>query len=442
MYTALMVLLAGVLGVALPSFAQAQSSRLVIAYRAALEHDATYRAARDEARAALEQLEVTRSAWRPEVALSASALGNRLEQSVGQADRSAQYGSSSLSLQWRKALLNRELESRESLAGLRAQQAEALLALRHTELTRRLVDAYLDLARAKRVISSVSKDLARQVELLEVAHRGLASGEGTVTDVLETSSRIELLQAQRAAAEAGRDDALDNLAVISGRAEVWESWENRESERAVLAKLQAPQVETVVAALSESPERRIRILALQMAQEEVRLASAAAAPRLELIASASRGDSDAVNSFNQVNNLWSAGVQFTMPLLDGGRSDGNVRVALALVDKAHAELDNTERRLNVEARQSLRALNTAEQRVSALRFALEASEQLVSATQRSLVAGLRSRVDLLVAERQLSQVQRELDQAAMDKLRSWWQVRTLQRQILESDLLELEQAVE
>lgn len=422
--------------------AQLQISVLASAYRDALDHDATYRAARDEARAAREQVDQARAAWRPGVVVNASALRNHLDQSIGGASRSADYGSSSLSLQWRQPLVSRELDSREAMARLRAEQAEALMAVRHDDLTRRLVDAYLELARAERASAFVRDELARQAELVETARKGLNSGEGTVTELLEASSRVELLQAQRVSAEAGRDDALDRLAVITGRQGGWARVQTEATASTGAALPPAPEAGAIESALSEHPQRRFRRFALDMALEEVRLVRAVNAPRLDWIASASRGDSDAVNSFNQINNLWSAGVQFTLPLFDGGRADSGARAAQALVDKAQAELDDTERTLSAEARQTLRALNASTERTQALRSAQKATEQLVMATRRSLAAGLRSRVDLLLAERQLAQVQREQDQATIDHLRSWWRAIALQRRTVEVDLLTLERALQ
>lgn len=419
--------------------AQADPAVLVNAWRDALEHDATWRAARDEARAAREQVELARSAWRPGVVASATSQRNHLDQRANGTTRSASYNSSSLALQWRQPLLSRELDSRDALARLRADQADALLAIRRADLARRLVDAWLDLVRAERQGAFLDDELARQTALVDSARKGLSSGEGTVTDLLEAGSRVELLQAQRVAAQASRDDALDALAVITGRRTGW-----ARPGAAALPPERVPAAPTpgaIDAALPEHPQLRFRRLALDMAREEVRLARAGNASRLDWIASASRGDSDAVNSVNQVNRLWSAGVQFTLPLLDGGRADSGARAALALVDKAQAEFDDTERSLQAEVRQTLRALDSARERALALQAARRSSVQLVSATQRSVVAGVRSRPDLLLAERQLAQVQREQDQASIDQLRAWWRATALQRQTPEADLPLLEQAL-
>lgn len=433
---ALLVCASSTAPAAAPEQVQADTSPLVAAYRAALDHDTTYRAARDEARAAREQVEQARAAWQPSVVASASASRNHLDQTIGNATRSASYTSNSVALQWRQPLMSRELQSRENLARLRAEQAEALMDVRHGDLVRRLVDAYLDVVLAHRSLAFLKEELARQTELVDAARKGIASGEGTLTDLLEASSRRELLEAQRVSAQAGLENGLDALALITGRRAL------APDQALIGSRLDAmpdgPLLGDIETALPEHPQRRFRFIALAMAREEVNLAGAGNAPRLDWVATASRGDSDAVNSFNQVNRLWSAGVQFTLPLLDGGRAGGGERAALALVDKALAELDDAERTLGAEARQSLRALHSSSERAAALRSARKASEQLVAATRRSLAAGLRSRLDLLQAERQLAQVRREQDQAAMDHLRSWWRAVSLQRQAFERDLRTLE----
>lgn len=419
--------------------APAAAVGLLQAWTAALEHDATYRASREEARAARELVEQARGLRRPEVQLSAAASVNQLDQRTRQIQRSLDYNSNALQLQLRQPLFNREIERRESLARLRAQQAEALLDVRRHELARRLVEAYLDLARADLGAALAREDIERQSLLIDLARRGLNSGEGTVTELLEASSRRALFEAQLAAAQAERGDAIDALRAITGVGDGWPTLSSPSAPGPALREGVA--LAAIEAVLPMHPQWRFRQIGIDLAREEVRLAEAANAPRLDLTASASRGDSDGVNTVNQVNRLWSAGVQFSMPLYDGGRTDSATRAALALADKAEAELEDTRRNLLNEAARSLRALSTSLQRLQALETAMQTAEQLVAATRRSLGAGLRSRADLVLAERQLAQVRREQRQLVIDHLRHWWRLSALQRAAPEDDLPTIENAL-
>lgn len=55
---------------------------------------------------------------------------------------------------------------------------------------------------------------------------------------------------------------------------------------------------------------------------------------------------------------------------------------------------------------------------------------------------MRSRLDLLLAERQLAQVLREEQSALAEHLRAWWRAATARGEAGETELRRLEQSVE
>jgi protease secretion system outer membrane protein len=427
-----------VLSACTASLAQAPAgSGLLDIYRSALEHDPGFRAARQEQQAAQEGIPQAVGARRPEVSVSGGANFNQLDQQVGAFSRTQEYQGGSLALQLRQAIVNRELESREVLARLRAQQADAVLDARRLELTERLVDAYVAYALAAGVQELTRGDLERQQQLIEVARRALSGGEGTTTDVLEATSRADVLRAQLRAAETQRQNAEEQLRSIAGpRVPVRVP---RLAGRLPELPLEAGDAEALVL---QHPQVRARQLGVDLARESIALARAPYRPRVDWLATASRSESDAVNTVNQTNTLKSLGLQLSVPLYAGGRESSAERQAVLLVGKAEAERDDTAEEVRLKLRQGLRGLQSSQERWRALQSARRSTEQLITATTRSITGGVRSRADLLLAERQLAQVLRDEQQALSDYLRAWWRLTTARGEAEESQLRVLQGAID
>lgn len=424
-----------------PAWAQTVPARtpLVEAFHAALAHDPAYRAARQEQLAAQEGVELAAGARRPEVVLTGTAAANNLEQRAGAVTRSPDYTSSNVGIQLRQPLINRELESREAQARLRAQQANAVLAVRELELGERLVEAYVQLAHARTLVDLSREELDRQGQVVESARRSLRGGEGTTTEVLEAVSRADLLRAQLGAAETALENARETLRGLTGPGLAPPT--PRLANRLPPPSAPAGEDAWLDALLATHPEMQARQLGVDLARENVNAARAPYRTRLDWYVGASRSDSDAVNTINQVNTLRTTGVQLSVPLYSGGREDAATRQAHLLVGKAEADLDGTRESLRLKLRQALRGLASSGQRWQALQSAKQSTRQLVDATRRSIAGGVRSRLDLLLAERQLAEVLREEQAALAEHLRAWWRAASARGEAGEAQLRALEQSI-
>lgn len=415
------------------------ASPLVEAYRAALSFDPAYRAARQEQLAAQEGIELAAGARRPEVSLTGTGAFNSLEQKAGAATRSPDYTSSSVGVQLRQPLIDRELESREAQARLRARQADAVLVVRALELGERLVEAYVQLAHANALVDLAREELERQGQVVESARRSLRGGEGTATEVLEAVSREDLLRAQLGAAQTSLENARETLLGLTGPGLALPA--SRLGDRLPPAQPPAGGDAFLDALLATHPEVQARQLGVELARENIRAARAPYRTRVEWWVGVSRSDSDAVNTINQVNTLRSTGVQLNVPLYSGGREGAATRQAQLLAGKSEADLDATRESLRLKLRQALRGLDASGQRWRALQSARQSTRQLVDATRRSIAGGVRSRLDLLLAERQLAEVLRAEQDALAEHLRAWWRAASARGQAGEPELRQLEQSI-
>lgn len=417
----------------------APASPLVEAYRAALSFDPAYRAARQEQLAAQEGIALAAGARRPEVSLTGTGAFNSLEQRAGAVTRSPDYTSSSVGVQLRQPLINRELESREAQARLRARQADAVLAVRALELGERLVEAYVQLAHANALVQLSGEELERQAQVVESARRSLRGGEGTTTEVLEAASRADLLRAQKGAAQTAVENARETLLGLTGPGFV-------PPAPRLASRLPPPPSGPgpdglVDAMLATHPEVQARELGVDLARENINAARAPYRTRVDWWVGVSRSDSDVINTINQVNTLRSTGVQLSVPLYSGGREGAATRQAQLLAGKAEADLDAARESLRLKLRQALRGLDASGQRWQALQSARQSTRQLVDATRRSIAGGVRSRLDLLLAERQLAEVLREEQDALAEHLRAWWRAASARGTAAEPELRQLEQSI-
>ncbi|HYE40970.1 MAG TPA: TolC family protein, partial [Ramlibacter sp.] len=177
------------------------------------------------------------------------------------------------------------------------------------------------------------------------------------------------------------------------------------------------------------------------ARENINAARAPYRTRVDWWLGASRSDSDVVNTINQVNTLRSTGLQVSVPLYSGGREGAATRQAQLLAGKAEADLDSTRESLRLKLRQALRGLDASGQRWQALQSAKQSTRQLVDATRRSIAGGVRSRLDLLLAERQLAEVLREEQAALAEHLRAWWRAASARGEAGEPELRQLESSI-
>lgn len=419
--------------------AQAQHQLLTEALIGARQNDARYLAALSESRAAQELRVLGAAAMAPEVTASVQVSRNLLDQRIASTSRDSAYMSNSAALQLRKPLYAPELALRAPLGEERASQAEAVRAQREIELMLRLVDAYTQVVAVKAQAEATDALITGLQQQLRSATRQYQLGEGTRTEQLEAESRLELAHAQGAELATALADARRRLALIAGPAA--QSSPPPPAPRVDALPSDArdlPQWERL--ATSDSPVVRSRRHALQAARHEAESAQAASRPRLDFVASLARGQSDSVNTLNQSNLQRSLGLSLSVPLYDGGRIDAGQRQAWARVQQAEAELEDAIGQAVADVRQYFDQVNSTSARARALTAARRSAIAQVEATRQSVRGGIRVTLDVLNAESQRYDVERDLVRARIEHLRAWARLRAAAGQLGDADFAALDRA--
>lgn len=417
------------------------AQNLVELYDAARSFDATYLAARAQADAATYRRAQADALRLPNVGLQASAARSVTDppDTANLPDRG--YGNvTGGTLTGRQPLFNRTNSTTIEQADRLLEIANLELRLAEQDLIARLSQAYFDVLVAIETLNSTRTAKAAFAEQLAAAQRSFEVGTATITDAREAQSRFDLARAREIQAEndlRSKQIALDQLV---GRPNV--------QPKPLL--LPAPLSGTVPGSIDDwvtlaegsHPVIRRAQLALDVAQIEIDKAKAGHLPTVDLVVQLQHQyNSNVVGLGTGIGRLPGhytnglVGVQLNLPLYAGNSVQNRVREVLSLEEKARNDLDAARRGVTQSTRQAYIGFRSFEAEVTALEAAEASSRLALEATQVGFRVGVRVNVDVLNAQTQLFQTQRDLAAARYAVLLGAVRLRqasgTLQQQDLE-----------
>jgi outer membrane protein len=177
----------------------------------------------------------------------------------------------------------------------------------------------------------------------------------------------------------------------------------------------------VEAAEAGSPLVQAQEAALEIADREIGKQRAGHYPTLDLVAA--RGRNSATGSLTAGvagpgfdSHSSTVGLQLTLPIFAGGAVMSRDREAVALREKARADLDNTRRSAALGARQAYLGVTNGMAQVKAFEQALVSSQSALESNKLGYEVGVRINIDVLNAQQQLFATRRDLAKARYDTL--------------------------
>ena len=296
------------------------------------------------------------------------------------------------------------MKSQES----RTSQGEEELLAAHQKLIADLVERYinaLEAADKSQIIaaelSSTEKQLAR-VEAMQARQLAL------ITDLYELQARTETLRTNLIDSDNDARIALEKLRELTGDAVT-------SIQPARLDTIQ-PQpegsIETwVQQAGSLNPELQALKHAVESARRSINGYQAGHLPRIELQLSGTYSNTLYSNQQTTPFDVGTVGVDATMPIYGGGIVSAQVREAEARKRLSEAKLEQKLRELEQMTRAAYLDMATSPARNKATDRQLEASEKSRDAMEKGYEFGVVTIVDLLNAEKQLSEARKVQRQA-------------------------------
>ena len=384
-------------------------------YQAALEQDATVRAARAAADVGRERLPQAKAQLLPSVTANVGKNSNDLNTTspnlLGQSTTTNdKYLSDNRTLQLRQPLVNMQRWLQFEQAKSVVNEAEATLDREYQNLVVRVAGAYFETLMADEQLGLVLAQKATYTALVDAAKKGLTAGSGTRTDIDDAQSRLDMAMAQELEARQNQDLTRRQLQLLVNQPVMAIAKLNVPA-----LKLSSPQPANLddwtVKAEQNSPEIKALQARLEASRQEVKKAQAGHFPTLDAVAQWSNSGSENITRINSRYENKSIGLQLNVPIFSGGYVNSTIRQAVADQTRVEESLEALRRDLGVRVHREYRGVSEGVMRVRALEQAVRSTEQMMKSTQMSLKAGSRTQLDVLNAQQQSTLAMRDLAQA-------------------------------
>ena len=412
-------LLAAAIGLALACASTVQAQSLQLLYEAARDYDATYRSARAQADSVGFKAEQTRALRRPTVNATGTVVMN---------DANTPYTSTTgtstnreaIELSAQQSLFNRANDRTIDQAERSIEIAQAQLLLAEQDLIIRVTQAYFDVLGAADALTTVQASKKAIIEQLASAKRNFEVGTATITDTREAQAKFDLVVAQELAAE--NDLNIKRLALASVVGRRGASPQPIALPFAVPPLMPADMEEWVSRADEVSPSLKQLRLSLDVARLEIEKARAGHLPTVAISASLSeahtrlKGESRSLpfpvsSGSGLTSNL---ALQVNLPLFAGWSVQNRIKETLSLEEKTASDLEAGRRSVAQNTRAAFLGVQSLEAQVKALEAAEASNKLSLEATQLGYKVGVRVNIDVLNAQTQLFQTQRDLAKARYD----------------------------
>ncbi len=425
-------LLLGPLLLALSLCGAAHSQGLSALYEAARAYDATYLAARAQAEAAEYRAAQAKALGLPTVTANLRGVTRQID-----LPRSDYESNNALQteLNGRYPLFNKANQASMEQAERSLIASKAELEAAEQDLIIRLTQAYFDVLAAKDTVALAKTSKTAILEQLASAKRNFEVGTATITDAREAQSRADLATAQEIAAENDLINRRIALAYLVGRRNI--------DPLPLITPVVLPTIvpanveEWVTMADTLHPQVTRARVAYELAQLEINKAKAGELPTVDAVATF--GANHASGSSNQIlpgtTRTGSIGVELNWPLYTGGSVQNRIKETVSLEQRSREEFENARRTVAQNTRVAYFGVQSGEALVKALEAAESSSRLSLEATQLGYKVGVRVNIDVLNAQTQLFQTQRDLFKSRYDVLVNSLRLRQASGQLTPNDLL-------
>jgi outer membrane protein len=416
---------------------------LLQAYRDALQYDSQFASARLQRDAGRERQVQGRAALLPQAGFNATVAKVNGEGSSNASGIPTpfklDYTDQRYVLQLKQPLYNLGSFIAYDQSKLQVAAGEVQFEQSRIDLTLRVAQAYFEMLTAQDAIAFIQAQKVAIAEQLESAKRNFEVGTATITDTHEAQARFDLAQAQEIAALNDLEVKRHQLSLLTGQTPAL----LRGLSPSV--KLASPEPATVEQWVVNAEAGNIGVvaqgLATEIAKLDIRRASAGHLPTVDAVASYTDSKSAFLSSpfSSKVTNI---GVQLNIPIFSGYATSSQVTQAIALEEKARADLDTARRSAAQGARTAFLGVQSGLSQVRALEAAERSSQLALEANKLGYEVGVRINIDVLNAQQQLYSTRRDLAKARYDTLVAGLKLKAAAGALSEADLAEINALLE
>ena len=433
-------------GLALASVQVAHATGLVDAYEAALGHDPEFAGAVQEKRAADANVAIGRSYLLPNLSATYATYRNWNDVTDfganvpgGSYSFPQDYHSYSGAVQVRQPLINFEGIARYRYGKATALAGDATFNDRSQDLVVRVLTAYTDAAFALDQVALATAQKTTFDAQLASNEALYKNGQGTRTDILETRSKLELARADLADAQDNLDNAAHALEALTGLSASLDVGTLDRLNEHFEPTLPSPGAfeQWRDFALDSNADLIAQRHTVEAAHQQLNVVRAGYLPRVDLVASIGKQQSSTLDTVGSRYLTKQAGIEITIPLYSGGMVQASSAQASANYARAQDDLLDKTNKVLLELRKQYNLCASSMTRIQALEQAVESATLQITATRKSVDAGVRTNVDVLTATQQLYQSKRDLARARYQYMIASLQLKHAAGTLSEQDLFEL-----
>lgn len=388
---------------------------LINALNLAEQSDPTYREAQATALAVAEGIPQAQALlWKPELDLTTG--GSHARQNIetdfafgnggGVAFQNYDYR-----LTLTQPVYHRDRYVRLQQANKRLQQAQAELDAAYQALILRVAERYFEVLAAQDNVTFAAAEKDSLSGQLEQARQRFDVGLIAITDVQEAQAGYDRALAQEIGAANERENALEALREVTG------AYLSQLVPLGAEFTLARPDPDDIAnwteTALTQNLEISAAQVATQIAEDEIRAEYAGHYPSLDI--SGSHGFASQGGRFGQTDIDGSdIGIRMNIPLYAGGTVVSRTRQATHEHAAALERLEKARRAVYRETREAFLGIVAQISAVQALKQAVVSSKTAVDSTRAGFEVGTRTTVDVVTAERGLSEARRDYARARYD----------------------------
>lgn len=404
---------------------QAQALDLIHAYESALNNDPLFRSAVKENEAGQANRVIGRAQLLPRLGYSYWTAANNLKQSgpayTGGPNQTYNkaYPSDNQTAQLTQPIFDLGALARYRQGVAQGDFADAKFAYQSQDLLVRTLQAYVDVLFAQDQLDYQTAERNAYHEQMKVNQRMFEKGEGTRTDLLESTASYSLAESKVIEVRDNLENAKRKLEAMLG--------EPIKSAKEVRKLSGNFRIQPIVprefedwkeVAIGSNAELQAMKHQVEIARQTYAQNKAAHYPTVSGFVSWNQQKSYTVVTVSQESLQSMVGVSVNVPIFSGGETVGKTTQARAGYEKAQADYDATRDRVITELKKQFDAINSSAQRIDALMRAVNSSSELTRAMRKSIQGGVRINLDALLADKAFATAQRDLAQAKYNYLLS------------------------
>ena len=342
-----------------------------------------------------------------------------------------EFGTNEAGFTINKVILNNVLDADIKISDLQLEKIEFEYLKKKNKLILDVLVGYFEILKfneTKKFILSQKKAVKEQ---LEQAKRNFIVGTATITDQREAQAKFDLVFANEINITNEIENSIDSLELIAGN-----NLENDFPSLLLPVKLLNPSPDNVDdwVNLSKSNNYDIKISNINTLIEEKKLLSAQSEMDSNLSAFSSATYSDGSNFGAYESTTVIAGLRFNLPLYKGAKVLSNTAMKNSKLKQSIEALKNSEKQVFYDVKKSFSKLKSSLAMVEALKQANLSTKLQLEASKLGLEVGVRTAIDVLNSEQQMSDVNNQLFSAVVDSIISHAQLKYYAGVLTLSDL--------